>query len=425
MKKLNLALLVSASAMLLAGCTKVEQQKYIVETVTMGNTTTGQIGETVRIAPEAIELDVLSATLFIGDELEVGTKVRPLQASSTPVEFTSDDATIASVNANGKITAKKAGETYINAKVQGTDIEKRVKIIVLEKVSKNVVTTLQNDIDAMKAKQDELYPNGLNAVRCGRFIHSNRYSYANQSTYNAGGAGKLVYASNSYEEYVYNHADGYFAIGGYDQNVMIEGANESREEFEWIFRTNESYITYIYHTAGNSKTYLSVDTSSYIGKERFEAIKDILDCIFRSGKELASNPEEWALETRALTSFADNSRYVIAGGSHNDGQVVNYVLQQLDYGYTEASVDESDDEIPAGTAVRQDYTQSITWKEGTVATFSVDIVYRYTTNNLITGVSEYIVDARTITFDFQINDEVQYEIPNNKDYSEVGDIYDL
>ena len=454
MKKKSLALLIGASVVLLAGCTttktitEIEIQKQTqtrIETHTETrtethtdvteeeradqpdtSTSTGTIGETVRIAPESIDVSFYSSTLYVGETKQIEATVRPIQASKTPVEFASSDSSIVSVSADGLLTAVGEGEAVISVTVQGTNIIQQIKVASFNKITENVKTAIGTEIAAMATKQEQKFPNGLSKVLCTRFLDRQRYSYKKKSDYDSGAAGTLIYSSFGVEKYLVDKEAGYFYIGGYDDNIIIEGATKQREYFDWMFKTNESYITRIYHIAGSSKTYLTVDTSSYIGQETFRAVEDILDCIFRSGKELAKNPIDWALSTSALTTrFEQYSSLIVSAGKMNNGELVNYVLQQNDYHYTEAAVDESDDEIPAGTAITQDYFERLTWKDGYVYSYEVGINSRYTTNNLITGASEYIVENLTISFDIRVNDDVHYEEPNKDDYTEVADIYDL
>lgn len=454
MKKTNLALLIGASVVLLTGCTTTKtiteieiqtQTQTRIDTHTETrtethtevseeeradqpdtSTITGSIGESVRIAPEGVDVNLLSSTLYVGETKQINATVRPIQASKTPVEFSSSNPSVVKVNEAGLMTAVGEGEAVISVTVQGTNIIEQIKVASFNKITSDIKTAIGTELAAMKTKQDQNFPNGLSKVMCTRFLDRQRYSFKKKADYDSGAAGTLIYSSFGKESYLVDREAGYFYIGGYDDNIIIEGATRQRENFDWMFKTNDSYITRIYHIAGSSKNYLTVDTSSYIGQDTFRAVEDILDCVFRSGKELAKNPIDWALSTSALTTrFEQHSSLIISAGKMNNGELVNYVLQQNDYHYTEAAVDESDDEIPAGTSITQDYFERLTWKDGYVYSYEVGINSRYTTNNLITGASEYIVEDLNITFDIKVNDDVRYEEPNKDDYTEVADIYDL
>ena len=69
-----------------------------------------------RIPVESVELDQSDITLVIGDELVLHATVRPSNASRKDVTWSSDDSGVVSVDASGKITAKKTGSTRITVK---------------------------------------------------------------------------------------------------------------------------------------------------------------------------------------------------------------------------------------------------------------------------------------------------------------------
>ena len=92
-----------------------------------------QFGQTEQPKPElTVETEKLVLT-----EGETGEII----ASATEngkVVYTSSDATVAKVDANGKVTALKAGEATITVIVEGTEEKKEVKVTVLEKVEEHV-----------------------------------------------------------------------------------------------------------------------------------------------------------------------------------------------------------------------------------------------------------------------------------------------
>lgn len=82
---------------------------------------------------QSIETDVTQLTLGIGKEGNIETRILPattLQENRNLI-FTSDDPTIAKVNANGKVTGVAAGETWITIRSDyKEDVFTKVKVIV-------------------------------------------------------------------------------------------------------------------------------------------------------------------------------------------------------------------------------------------------------------------------------------------------------
>lgn len=88
-------------------------------------TITAQAGEktakcTVTVYKEipvsSIELDKTSLSLVVGDEVTLNATVKPDDATDKTVTWSSSDSSIATVDANGKVTAMKEGTATITAK---------------------------------------------------------------------------------------------------------------------------------------------------------------------------------------------------------------------------------------------------------------------------------------------------------------------
>jgi len=435
MKKLNLALLFGVSAMILSACTATVTEKYTTESVEMGDNTSGQIGETVKIAPESLELSVDHAAVYIGESFTtLKTRVLPVQASDSQILYSSKDESIATVDSNGVILGKKAGVTTITATVKDTDISQEVEVLVTSKVTSNVPTALESARADMQAKQEARFPDGKpQASEVRRETHRMKTRYNSRKEWQDGKVpGTVIWDYEGEEIYRLNREAGYFSVGGYDITASVEGGTKVTENSEWVFRTNDSFMTYIYHTAGNSKTYLQVNTSSFLGQSKFNAVGAILDAVFNSGKALADNPDEWSLCADDLVNdfknYAGSQNISFpSGGSYTQGDdsYFKFVLEQNNYVFSIESVEESDYEIPAGTSVTMDYHAEYTWKNGAMYSYEVAMQERYEMNNLITGVKEFIVYDIIISYNVKVDDEVVITLPVTKEYTEVADIFDL
>ena len=84
-----------------------------------------QFGQTEQPKPElTVETEKLVLT-----EGETG-EIKASATENGKVVYTSSDATVAKVDANGKVTALKAGEATITVTVEGTEEKKEVKVVV-------------------------------------------------------------------------------------------------------------------------------------------------------------------------------------------------------------------------------------------------------------------------------------------------------
>ena len=65
------------------------------------------------VHPTGVSLNKTSASLYVGKSLTLNATVKPSNATNKDVIWSSSNTSIASVNASGKVTAKKAGKTTI------------------------------------------------------------------------------------------------------------------------------------------------------------------------------------------------------------------------------------------------------------------------------------------------------------------------
>ena len=92
----------------------VGEATITVTTANGGKTASYKI--TVHVPVESITLDKESATLFIGDTLTLTATVTPDTATDKSITWTSSNGTVATVDQNGKVTAKSVGTATITAK---------------------------------------------------------------------------------------------------------------------------------------------------------------------------------------------------------------------------------------------------------------------------------------------------------------------
>lgn len=71
---------------------------------------------TIEIPVETVALDESETTLYVGQSKRLNYSVMPLNASKASVTWTSTNPNVASVDAAGKVTAKKVGQTVIMVK---------------------------------------------------------------------------------------------------------------------------------------------------------------------------------------------------------------------------------------------------------------------------------------------------------------------
>ena len=133
--------------------TSVAGQYKVVYKVTdeIGHTKKKSVVYTIKPAKliKKITLNYTEKTLYVGGKADLKTfvlaakAIKPTDASIKDLEFTTGGKTIATVDADGTVHAKKAGEVYITAKaLDGSGVTARCHIIV-EQLVKTVSLTAE------------------------------------------------------------------------------------------------------------------------------------------------------------------------------------------------------------------------------------------------------------------------------------------
>ena len=111
----------------------------VITAVGAGNATiTAKVGDKtattqveVKVPLESISLNETEKQLNKGDNLQLTVTYNPEDTTADKtVTWTSTDDTVATVDENGKVTALKAGTTYIKAKVEDKEVSCKIDVVV-------------------------------------------------------------------------------------------------------------------------------------------------------------------------------------------------------------------------------------------------------------------------------------------------------
>jgi uncharacterized protein YjdB len=97
------------------GLVKTKATGYAVVTATAANGKTTDFYIEVKSPVTAINLNMTTATIYLGKTLGLTATVTPADATDKTVKWISANDTIASVDGTGKVTGKMVGTTYISA----------------------------------------------------------------------------------------------------------------------------------------------------------------------------------------------------------------------------------------------------------------------------------------------------------------------
>ena len=153
-----------------------------------------------------VVVDKSSIELLVGAVEAIKVKVEPDNAANKTISFLCDDDSIAGVDTEGKITAKKAGNCKVKVlSFSGEGITKIVNVVVKEKpVPKPVANTKPNTTN--NNVQNLTYIKGILVVN---------KTYALPSTYNPGANGTAMAAFNTMKAAAANEGLNLFIVSGF------------------------------------------------------------------------------------------------------------------------------------------------------------------------------------------------------------------
>lgn len=391
MKKKFLPILTFLSAGLLVGC---------------GTTVVDPgVNRTVVVDPDDIKLSAYSMNMFADETVAIKAIIAPAKAYNSVLKWSSSNASVAKVNAKGEVTGVSKGTAVITAKYENGEVEVSasctVRVTAKMKKGKDLYGTLDEVAEAQKTK----YPNGLDKVHAVEVRYDDVYKN-----------GVLQTSMIEYSDFLMGIKDGYFNISGRDIETRCEDGSTIVTDYQWIFINDSDFMTHLYHVGNNQKNRLDVAAQSYLGKARIEPVYAVLDSIFSSGRKIMTNMYGNATGADRL-DYTQLKSAIDYGWSNDDA--VGYMLSssygdEWDYDY------ERYWDIPyIETEIEISFSESNTWEDAVVKTSYITQTMTYEFEGDIYS------EVLTINYTFEVNDDVELIMPNNAEYTQVDDLFDL
>ena len=367
----------------------------------------GRFSRPLQEDPTDIRLGSSAAGLLVGESKTLSYKLYPSAAYNAEVKFTSDNEDVVTVSNDGTLKAVGAGKANVTA--TAGDASQTIPVYVANAAGVNDIKSAATKALAYQAA------NPITAAKCVEV----------RNNFTAGSDGVYYKGYNDYCTYTVSETGAFVSIDGFEEDLYTKEGALNKTRYAWIFHTDEDYATHMYHISDGTKTRLMLNTQSYIGQDRINPIYDILDGLFRSGRKIATNQTEGAYEAD-FTEYASGTSSQSSGflnkcsnfGTAENGDLFRLTYKGSSSEYLAAS-DEADYEIPAGTFTQSTYVYNMTWYKGVLVCFEIDQVMKYKIDN-----EDYRRDTK-ICFAYSANSDVKYDLPNDKEYREVGDVFDL
>lgn len=361
-----------------------------------------------KYIPSEISFAEIHPLMFVDETLSLGAVTETREAADSYVTYAIEDTSVATIDSKGVITAKAAGET--NAIVHITDTNENIFV---------PVSVYENNLNSR----------GRNEVKAGILDYQtqrgeNKLVKSTETVCNLKYKDGVLEKMNAFDEtIIVSKDDAYLFIDSTDKEIRTEGGSSVYSNGKWVFYTTKSFNTFIFHIDGKTKTYMMVDSTSFVGKgSRFDALNAVLANIFTSGADLTINQLKQGYVGSVFTSgkspldLLNETSFIPYAGSKRAGNIM-FGIEQV---YTDpiANDEEDDYDIPAGTEVTNTNTSRYLF-DNNVAKF---VNYR-TTDEYELDDHKYLEKSSAQTY-FEL-EGFELEYPNSDEYSLVDSIFDL
>ena len=324
------------------------------------------------------------------------------------VSFTSQDESIATVQADGTIRGIASGKTtVVVADKDNPDFKTDVTVIVSPSIT--------------PAQAQEMNDNHFSAID-----DSNLTAMVDHEVYE-----KTVYKNDVLHSYiceseviVASREDAYFGIIEDDAEIETDEGSLDFRHYEMVITTNEFYDTFFFKQTGDTKNYLQIATQSYMGNgERVDPVLDIMNSWFTSGDGLFAQVYQTAQVSYRVakllgteeTGLVSNLKY----GSRGDG----CIMMSYTYPFDDPATKDDEDRygIPANTPMMTYQTARFMVENDRVVGVTYDLEEFYE----IDGDQYHGVYSISHCFEDIDENKSQIRIPDKKDYTRVDTLFDL
>ena len=350
-----------------------------------------------------IALKNLFINLKAGDVQKLDIETFPTQYALNSLEFISSNPSVATVDAEGNVTAVAQGMSDIEVRARDGSFSNNVRVVVS---SETTATASASVINSIKEKYNSAsYQSPTKVIR---------YEY---SVEEYACEGVRDHAMESYEVMGYDKETGYFFVEGPTVYYKTPGGEPEVKDGKWIFYPiNQGIKTRLIHETPTSKAFYDINTAAYDSYDKI--IRDVMNFFFVSGEKILTNLMEDIdgkdnfidFSGYSSTSFyaVDDNSLLLNYTESNDNQVVS-AEDEIDY-Y----------DIPADTVYSYDYHQTFLNSNNRCRGVDIGITFYYELN----GKNWTRVFNRSQLLDTDFEYE-KVKNPSDNGYTEVYSIYDL
>lgn len=341
--------------------------------------------------------------LAFNETLQLNVEGKPLKAPIGSLTWASSDASIASVDQNGLVTAVGEGTAIVSATSEaGFKAECRV-VVNNTNVFASVAAKSAAKILAAQKSTDWQPVTEVRLLERIKSVTTKGDEISSQFAWD-----QTLIPSNQ-------HA--YFKIISDDKDVKTSNGSIVPSYTEYTFYTTDDYISYIFCNSNGKANYLSLDQAYLVdqGKTPFEGLGEVLQSYFVSGSSIMTRHFSDVLAQKQLDGGYNGCDYIGSFGE-DSGQFAFSLIQT---GSWKADADDEDEMgVPIGTQLNATINVRYLWENNLLS--YENLVQRY--DYVVEGVPCSVVE--TVDFFYQARN-VELEWPDVANYSLVDSIFDL
>lgn len=410
------------AAMLLAGCGENvpvdnpsgdnnPEDKIVVNTETVDVSLpakfTDKITE-IKLNKKVVPMfcnDSTDATKKFNEETTFVAKTYPASNVERKLVWKSSDPTVASVDENGKVTAIGEGKAVITVSNEDGTVKDSARVVV------------NNTKDQRLASCNSRLKDILNAQKSDSFVFPEVMGSHKYREHVVTKNGVPVNSDSSYEGIVVSEVNAYLDLQVESTEIRVENGSPLPEKLRYTFYTTDQYETFLFKSKGKVKNYMSINQSSFLGKDKIEALKAVCDEFFVSGSGILTGVKEDILssvDTSYLSGDPLNTHW--ARMDSEAGQLA-FDLTESYNNQTATQETEENQGIPAESKYNVSYTLRFMFENNLLSAETIDQTYSY-----MIGEDRY-ESKYLINFWYTTDEEMV--IPNKNNYQKVDDAFDL
>ena len=337
---------------------------------------------------------------------QLKVSVKPVYARTGTITWESSNPAVASVDANGLVTALTEGTSVITATSEnGSSASSRIVVnntnCTLSEAAKSIYKIAQVQASSEFTKPGVVYT---------REVFDERRVIGGETTSHQL-ADVRLYASKP---------DAYFRYHFIDNESMTAGGNMVPYEAQYLMYTTPEYYSYIFNLGNGKANYMVIDQGFLIkdNKSPLDGLGEVLGSFFTSGAGIMSSQFEDALGADEIKKeeFNTDAKYWGSFGE-NSGQFAYYQVEK-DLTAT-VSIDQEDSlGIPGGTEVTVKNQARCLWENNLLSYKHIEQIF------------EYELDGQQCTYEivgdmYYQTENVKLLWPNLNECSLVDSIGDL